>query len=267
MRFASILSFLFFAILFSPASFAQSLDTEPVVGLRDIRPNAFALTGATVITQPGEVVENATILIDEQHIIAVGSDIQIPAGFKRLSCDGKYIYAGFIDAWSEQAVDYPKSIAGYWNKNIAPERSVSDFVDRAADEEKLRKQGFAVRLVAPQGGIIKGSSDLYLLGGSQRSHQLLDHTNWQHAQLTVPRSGPGERYPNSPMGATALLRQAFYDARWYADSLNMQRSGADVSEPEYDATLNVLSRHMHEQGFIFDASNERMALRAEQIAR
>ena len=87
MRFASKLSFLFFAILFSPASFAQSLDTEPVVGLRDIRPNAFALTGATVITQPGEVVENATILIDEQHIIAVGSDIQIPAGFKRLSCD------------------------------------------------------------------------------------------------------------------------------------------------------------------------------------
>lgn len=267
MRFASKLSFLFFAILFSPASFAQSLDTEPVVGLRDIRPIAFALTGATVITQPGEVVENATILIDEQHIIAVGSDIQIPAGFKRLSCDGKYIYAGFIDAWSEQAVDYPKSIAGYWNKNIAPERSVSDFVDRAADEEKLRKQGFAVRLVAPQGGIIKGSSDLYLLGGSQRSHQLLDHTNWQHAQLTVPRSGPGERYPNSPMGATALLRQAFYDARWYADSLNMQRSGANVSEPEYNASLNVLSRHMHEQGFIFDASNERMALRAEQIAR
>ena len=140
-------------------------------------------------------------------------------------------------------------------------------MDRAADEEKLRKQGFAVRLVAPQGGIIKGSSDLYLLGGSQRSHQLLDHTNWQHAQLTVPRSGPGERYPNSPMGATALLRQAFYDARWYADSLNMQRSGANVSEPEYNASLNVLSRHMHEQGFIFDASNERMALRAEQIAR
>ena len=25
-------------------------------------------------------------------------------------------------------------------------------------------------------------------------------------------------------------------------------------------SLNVLSRHMHEQGFIFDASNERMAL-------
>lgn len=237
------------------------------MGLRDIKESAHALTNATVVIRPGEVISDATILIESQHVVRVGNAIEIPERFEKIDCNGKYIYAGFIDAWSEQASELSDSSSGYWNQNIIPQRKISDTVDRASDEDKLRKQGFASRLVAPQGAIIKGTSRLYLLGGSQRTNQVIGSSLWQHAQLTVPRSGPRERYPNSPMGAIALLRQALYDARWYEDAWSVHRANPNAPQPEYNRALEQLSSDMRNGWFIVDAPNERMALRADKIAK
>src|SRR6056297_2117828 len=79
----------------------------------------------------------------------------------------------------------------------------------------LRQQGITARLVAPQGGIVKGTSCVALVIDNASCQRLLATDAAGHLQLTVPRQGPRPDYPNSPMGATALLRQAFYDADWY----------------------------------------------------
>lgn len=251
----------------SPQIHSQNLDTKPISGLRDIRAGAYALTGATVVVRPGEVVSPATVLILDQQILEVGKDIVIPDFYQQIDCTGKHIYAGFIDAWSEQEVGLPGTATSYWNPNISPQRSVAGSISESSDAEKLRQQGFAARLVAPRGGIIKGASQVYLLGGVKRSHQALKSTRWQHAQLTVPRSGPRVEYPNSPMGAVALLRQALYDAKWYAESWKSHRADATQAAPEFNASLEVLAEDMRTTRFVFDAPNERMALRADQLAR
>ena len=246
---------------------AQSLDTQPVTGLRDIRPGAYALTGATVVVRPGEILTSATVLILDQQIQGVGEKIFIPDFYQQIDCSGKHIYAGFVDAWSEQEIEFPNTATGYWNQNISPQRNVAETVSQSTDAEKLRKQGFAARLVAPRGGIIKGASQVYLLGGEKRSHQALKSARWQHAQLTVPRSGPRVEYPNSPMGAVALLRQAFYDAQWYTEAWKSHHADATQAAPEFNGSLEILSKDMKVSRFVFDAPNERMALRADQIAR
>jgi imidazolonepropionase-like amidohydrolase len=59
-----------------------------------------ALTGATIISMKGdEVLANATILIKQNRIVAVGTanQIAIPAGTKTVDVKGKYIMPGMID--------------------------------------------------------------------------------------------------------------------------------------------------------------------------
>ena len=70
---------------------AQSLDTQPVTGLRDIRPGAYALTGATVVVRPGEILTSATVLILDQQIQGVGEKIFIPDFYQQIDCSGKHI--------------------------------------------------------------------------------------------------------------------------------------------------------------------------------
>jgi imidazolonepropionase-like amidohydrolase len=60
-----------------------------------------ALTGATVITMNGnEVIENATVLVDRNKIVAVGptASMSIPATAKSIDVSGKWIMPGFVDA-------------------------------------------------------------------------------------------------------------------------------------------------------------------------
>ena len=140
---------------------------EPIVGLRDQRPQQFALTGGRVVIQPGRELDEATVLISGTSIREVGTNLAVPAGWKEIDCRGKTIYAGLIDAWSETDVDSSRSDAGHWNPHVTPERSSAKAAAGGVnDAKKLRSQGITVRVVAPRGGIVKGSSAAVLLGES-----------------------------------------------------------------------------------------------------
>ncbi len=59
-----------------------------------------ALTGATVITVDGgrRVLEGATVLVTDDKIVAVGTDIAVPDGAKVYDTTGKFIMPGIVDA-------------------------------------------------------------------------------------------------------------------------------------------------------------------------
>ncbi len=58
-----------------------------------------AFTNARIITMKGnEVIENGTVIVEDNLIKAVGKDVVIPAGAKQIDCSGKTILPGFIDA-------------------------------------------------------------------------------------------------------------------------------------------------------------------------
>ncbi len=60
-----------------------------------------ALTGGTVITMNGnEVIQNATVVIDGNRIVAVGPSgrVTIPSDARRIDARGKYIIPGLVDA-------------------------------------------------------------------------------------------------------------------------------------------------------------------------
>ena len=251
-------------IVSASSAVAQSdVAAKPIVGLRDNRPRDFALQHATVSVAPGQTIDDATVLISGSSITAVGANVKIPAGYLTIDCTGKHVYAGLIDAYSEIDVPPQETEAGHWNENVTPRRSAATATTKALDKaDKLRGQGITVRLVAPKSGIIKGTSAVVLVGGESSGRTLLKETAWHHLQLTVPRGSRRDKYPNSPMGAVALLRQTMHDANWYQDAWSAYRADSSLPRPETNLALGHLANAICHDVFVVDAPNERMVIRA-----
>lgn len=251
----------------SSTAFCQTSKHEE--GLRENRPDVFALTGATVVVSPGKRLESATIVVRDGKIADVGTDIQVPADARIINVAGKTIYPGLIDSFAEQPLEQASPSAAYWNKLIRPERVVSRELKGAdADYGALRKQGIVAQLLAPAGNIIKGTSAIVQTLDGDANESILRSRFAQHLRLTIGRGGGRTQYPNSPMGAVALSRQAMYDAQWYRDAWKAAHADSNLPRPEYNAALAELEAAIDgQQPVIIDASNELFALRANRFAR
>ncbi|MFK8111669.1 MAG: amidohydrolase family protein [Rubripirellula sp.] len=240
---------------------------RPIVGLRKHAPKKFALTHADVVVEPGQSLLDSTVLIEGTTIIAMGDQVDVPPGFMTIDLTGKRVYAGLIDAWSEVSLSNSKSPHGHWNGNVTPERNASVAIKDLKDAKKRRSQGFTTRVVAPKDGILKGSSCVVLLSESEEGRKLLKQSAWQHLSLTVPRNSSRPKYPNSPMGAVALARQTLHDASWYRQAWDAYTASPEIQRPETNTSLNALAKAIDGQVFVIDAPNERMAIRADSLAR
>ncbi|MDP3468131.1 MAG: amidohydrolase family protein [Daejeonella sp.] len=67
----------------------------------DLPEGKIAITNARIITMKGdEVIENGTIVIDQNKITAIGTNISIPEGARVINASGKTIMPGIIDVHS-----------------------------------------------------------------------------------------------------------------------------------------------------------------------
>jgi len=245
--------------------------TTPPEGLRDATPTVYALVGGRLVAEPGKVVENGTIVIQDGLITAVAADLAPPAGARQVQLKGMVVYPGFIDAYSE--VDWPTadSHAGtpYWNSQVTPEHAIDDVYQPNEELDRAyRSQGIAARLVAPKQGIIKGTSAVVLNGGAAGSRSIVRGKAALHLRLTIPYSDGERVYPNSPMGAVALARQALYDAQWYGDAWTAYESSRQLPRPERNDSLAAMREHVGQARTVMaDAPNELFALRADAFAR
>lgn len=260
----------------SPAQDPRS--TEHQEGLRSNRPASFVLTNVKAVVAPGQTIEQAMIFIRDGKIESVKkAGSPIPAAFRELDLNGKTVYAGLIDAYTETSISDSALDSGapYWNSNIRPQLSVAKHasLDSAASRS-LRKSGVAARLVVPSGGIIKGNSALLHTGDGTLQANLIKSNVAQHARLTVERRFRSSEarpnrpsYPNSPMGAVALARQAMYDARWYRDANERVAANSNLPLPEPNDSLISLAPVINrDQALIIDSSNELYYLRAHRFA-
>ncbi len=246
----------------------------PFPGLREPALSAHALVGAKIIVSPDRTIDGGTIVFRDGVIVAVGDKVTLPADAQVHDAKGKTLYAGFIDAYSElpadasRAVANDKSGAAYWNANVTPQVAASAIY--AADAEanrKYRSQGVAVRLVAPSAGIIKGTSALVTTADDGGRETILKEHVALHAKLTTARGGGGG-YPNSPMGAYTLVRQAFYDAGWYGQAWHAYEGNRDLPRPERSDALVVLRGFLGgKQPVMIDAADELYFLRRTGWAR
>ncbi len=244
-------------------------DARPTVGLRRHIPQVHALTNARIVTAPGQEISQGTVVLRDGMIVAAGATVTAPPDARVHDLTGKIIYAGLIDAYGQTSLKIPRGGSPHWNSLITPQLAVAD--QYQADDrlhEKLRSQGITARLVAPDAGIIKGTSSVVLTGDAPGRQAIVAPAVAQHVRLTAPRGRDRTSYPNSPMGAVALARQTFSDADWYRRAWSAYRARPTLPRPARNDALAVLETASggHDL-FIFDAMNELYFLRADRVAR
>lgn len=272
---------LFTAFVEPQRSRAQTIDpatTRPAEGIRESSASLYALQNARVVVSPGEVLPQATVIIERDSIRVVGANVAIPAGAELISLEGKTIYAGLIDAAGEVEPVASTPANSHWNRLVTPDNRPSvpsgAFAGSSDDDSStfphsasLREQGITTQLIAPAGGIFSGESHVALTGGPAWMSPVVKESVAQHLQLTIPRRGGGGGFPASPMGAVALVRQMLIDADWYRQAILASRSDNKISAPVYDPTLQKIADAIESQFFMVDCPNERFIGRADAIAR
>ncbi len=230
-----------------------------------------AIVGATVTTRPGESIENATILLRDGLIEAIGETIEIPAGYRVHDASGLRIYPGFIDASVERSAGTElerarRGAGAHWNERIVPQVSMRQAPGLdAGGRTALREQGFGIAQVLPDTGILRGRAAIVLLGEADDDDRLLGDGMHVAAFETGGWSGG---YPSSQMGAIALMRQTFEEAIWHAAAKAMHVTHPDAVEmPEQADALDALAPVVAgEVSIAFHTGDELEALRAASIA-
>ena len=265
-------SFAFVLSLVCSTLVAQVDSTNPTDGLHQAKPEWVLIQGATVHVSGDRAIENCSVLIHGDKIVEVGENIQAPPGTRIVAGESKHVYPGFIDALLTLApAETNAPNAAYWNSNIRPDRNMATAGTLAEAKVSDRRQaGFTAALVAPNSGIVQGTSAMYLLSDAPTQRALLKPDVAMHLQLTT-RFNFGERGtggPNSPMGAYALARQTMIDAMWYRDAWRVATTNTSIERPEQNESLSQLQPVIDGQmPVIVGASNEIFVLRTARFAR
>jgi imidazolonepropionase-like amidohydrolase len=252
--------------------------TTPTEGLRDNTPAVHALTNARIVVAPGRVLPNATLVIRNGVVEAVGAGVRAPADARVWDLAGRTLYPGFIDAYADVGMRTELSDAEradqrgavYWNPQVrAFIDAIGDFAaGDTARPQALRAQGFTVAHTVPRVGLFRGQSAVVSLGEGTVADRVIragvaqSMTMWRDNQA-------GSGYPTSAMGALTFIRQTFHDADWHARAhAAYQRNPQGARRPEANAALSALGPVLRgEQPLVVETRSEEEVLRALNIAR
>ena len=159
------------AIGLTAVGWAQT--TFPRNGVFDERPGLYAFTNATIVVDSKTTLQNATLLIRDGRIEAVGTSVSIPTGAVIADLKGRRIYPSLIDIDSDYGMPEIKRAPGgfnaapqlesnkkgpyYWNQAVQPENEAGQlFKVTGPKADELRKLGFGAVLTHPHDGIVRG---------------------------------------------------------------------------------------------------------------
>jgi imidazolonepropionase-like amidohydrolase len=259
---------LLFLLIFIPKINAQEYfpNNESVQNKNN---NYTAFTNAKIVVTPTQIIENASLLIQNGKVIAVGKSVTIPKNAITVNLEGKTIYPSFIDMYTSFGIDKPKRESNrqdplydtkkegyYWNEHIKTYvDAFENFKYDTAKAEEFLKAGFGVVATNNADGIAQGTGTLIALNSENQHERLLANKITNHFSFTrSPTSN--QAYPSSLMGMMALLRQMYYDLDWY------KKGGSTTQDMALEALANN-SKLIQ----IFASEDKLNSLRANKIAK
>ena len=221
---------------------------------------ATALVGGTLHPVSGPSVENATLLMDQGQIVAVGTEVELPPGTREIDLTGKHVYPGFIHSATILGLIEVGSVAGTRDfmeiGDINPELRAE--VAWNADSQLLpvaMAGGILSAHVIPQGGVFTGTSAVMRLEG----------WNWQDMtvrtpvglHVSFPSVGGGgddseEEQAEAREKALATLNDTLDDARAYGKAKTAGSANLDM-----DLKLEALQPLLAGEQTLFLHASER----------
>src|ERR1044072_1454513 len=164
-RLSSLTGALLAAVLFALPFATRAQDTDRTDASMTNTPlPTYVIRGARVITVSGADIENATIVISNGRISAVGANVSAPAGAQTIDAAGLWVYPGMIDAGTNMGLTEIGSGApgttdtaelGDMNPNVAAIWAVNPHSSHIA---VTRVEGVTSVISLASGGTISGQA-------------------------------------------------------------------------------------------------------------
>ncbi|MBS1581118.1 MAG: amidohydrolase family protein [Bacteroidetes bacterium] len=242
---------------------ARAQENVPVNGPHDRTEVATAFIHAVVHVSPERTLRDATVVVRGGRIVDVGARADVPKGAIVTDLHGLHIWPGLIEPFSDLGIpplgrrgDEPPDGAHYWDRAIAAATDAAAlYRPDEARAAKLRAEGFTTAVVQRMDGIARGTGCAVELAGRNARRDMLApraSANFAFRKGTSP-----DEYPGSLMGSIALLRQALYDARWYAAEGHKAQSDVDLQALNDQLSLPL----------VFEADDREDVLRVARIGR
>ncbi|HSJ08396.1 MAG TPA: amidohydrolase family protein [Longimicrobiales bacterium] len=220
-----------------------------LVAVAPLEAQTIAITGGTVYPVAGPRIENGTVLVRDGRIVAVGSNVSIPADAQRIDATGRWVTPGLVNPWTSVGIVEIGLSAGPSDNEARGSNAIAASFrpwDALNAETPLiaqaRFDGITTLGVAPSGNLIAGQHALMSLEGSTAQQLLLRAPTGMVAQLGNSAAGGA----NARGELIARLREVLEDARAWPRrraAVEENRSRPLSATPaDFEALQPVLSR-------------------------
>lgn len=222
-----------------------------------------AIRGATVHTAAGPPIPNATIVITNGKIAAVGAGAAIPAGARIIDAQGKHITPGMIDEHSHigaKATDLNDR-----PMIIGPQHRILDALDLNDEQWKEAMRGGVTTVITGPGSgeNVSGQALVIKTFGEDLQKRILTEKGGMKFAM-----GPKfpDRYPATAMGVAANLRQYLIKTQEYTASWKKWEEGDKKGNPPprdlgYEAMAEVLAGKQRVRAHVHSATDVMTLLR------
>jgi len=192
-----------------------------------------ALTNGTLYTMEDGIIEHGTVLIENNKIAAVGTDVIIPADAQVIDVEGRIVTPGFIDAHTHIGIDEEihQPIGDDCNEmtepNTAELRAMDAINYRDLAFQDAAKAGITTVMITPgSANVFGGLITVMKTAGKTYKEMLVNgEAGLKMAFGENPKRVYGEKdkTPSTRMATMAIARQGFYEAREYLNKSDEDR--------------------------------------------
>ena len=216
------------------------------------RPSAsVVIRNATVLTAAGPELQGASVVIADGEIVAVGTDVAMPAGATIIDGQGKWVTPGLIDTHSHIGVYAAPGTSAESDGNEA----TSPVTAEVWAEHSIWPQDPQIPLAIAGGitvaQILPGSANL--IGGRSATIRMVPARTVQEMKYPGapygvkmacgenPKRVYRSRGPSTRMGNMAGYREAFIGAAAYREAWDKWRREGNGSPPDRDLSKETLA--------------------------
>ena len=227
-----------------PASDAGEAEREAFASTYTARPGEpLLIVGATLLTGDGARLDEAQIYFADGIIQAVGRELQVPAGVRRMDARGKWITPGLIDVHSHLGnFPGPAALAHQDGNEMSGPNTAEAWAEHSVWPQDpaintARAGGVTSFHVLPGSANLFGGRGVTLKNVPARTAQEMKFPGAPHSLKMACGENPKRLYggqgkaPMTRMGSMAGYRQAWSEAREYIDKQEKAAQGKGEPPP------------------------------------
>lgn len=214
-----------------------------------------AITNGTVLTITNGTIENATVIVRDGRITAVGrsSEVRVPGGIPVIDATGKWVSPGIIDTHSHSAVEgavnewtLPNTGMVRIEDALDPE-DISVYRQLAGGTTMAQILHGSANAIGGQSAIVKWKwgrpASEWPIDNAPRGIKFALGENPKSAN-TPPRENFERQYPDTRMGVAQVIERSFigardYERRW-AEYRQARAAGRNPVPPRRDLLMETM---------------------------